>query len=76
MIHAKERIPKQYRIGNTYFMSLANSGKHLFSKHPKNPNHLNKDINGLLSVIIILGTDVNDHETVFNMEWLLMTQLQ
>ena len=58
---SKEKIPKQFRIGDTYFMSLATIRGHLFTRHPNNINH----VHGLLSVIIILGTDVHGEETVF-----------
>ena len=56
---AKENIPKQWRIGDTCFTSLATIGGNLYTRHPKNPNHVHKDSNDLLSVIIILGTDVH-----------------
>ena len=56
---AKERIPKQWSIGNTCFTSLENIGGNLFTRHPKNMNHVHKDSNDILSVIIVLGTDVH-----------------
>ena len=62
---AKEKIPKQCIIGDTYFTSLENIGGNLFTRHPKNLNNVHKDSNNLLSVIIILGTDFNGGETVF-----------
>ena len=63
---AKYKIPKQCRIGDTCFMSLANIGGNLFTRHPKNINHVHKDINDILSVIIILGTDVHGGKYFFN----------
>ena len=51
----KEKIPKKCRIGDTCFMQLATFGGNLFTIYPKNPNHIHKDSNDLLSVIIILG---------------------
>ena len=38
----------------------------LFKRHRKNLNNVHKDSNGILSVIIILGTNVHGGETVFN----------
>ena len=46
-------------------MSLANIGGNLFTRHPNNLNHLQKYSNDLLSVIIVLGTNVHGGETVF-----------
>ena len=66
MDKAKEKIPKQHIIGDIRFMSLATIEGNLFTIHPKNPNHVQKDSNDLLSVIIILGTYVHGRETVFN----------
>ena len=54
---AKENIPKQFRIPDTWIMSLAKFGGYLFTRNTKNNNHEHKDINNILSVIIILGTD-------------------
>ena len=65
MYTAKENIRKQSRIGDTCLTSLATIGGNLFTIHPNNLNHLQKDSNYLLSVIIILGTDVCGGETVF-----------
>ena len=66
MDKAKEKIPKQYRTGDTCFTSLATIGGNLFTRHPKNPNHVHKDSKNLLSVIIILGKNVHCGKTVFN----------
>ena len=55
---AKEKIPKQCRIGDTCFTSLATIGGNLFTRHPKNLNHVQKNSNTLLSMIIILATDI------------------
>ena len=65
MKKTKENIPKECRISDTCFTSLTTIGGNLYTRHPKNLNHVNKDIKYLLPVIIILGTDVNDGETVF-----------
>ena len=65
---AKEMIPKECIIGDTCFKSLTTIGVHLYTRHVKNLNHVHKDSKDLLSVIIILGTDVNDGETVFMIE--------
>ena len=65
MDKAKEMIPKECRIGETCFMSCANIGVNLYTRHPKNLNHVNKYSKDLLSVIIILGTYINGGETVF-----------
>ena len=59
MEKAKENIPKQCIIGDTCFTSLATIGVNLFTKHPKNLNHVHDDSNDILSVIIILGTNVH-----------------
>ena len=55
---AKENIPKQCRIGDTCFTLLEIIGGNLFKIHPNNNNDVHKDSNDILSVIIILGTDV------------------
>ena len=47
-------------------MSLETIGGNLFTRHPKNINHAHKDSHNLLSVIIILGTNVHGGEIVFN----------
>ena len=65
---SKEKIPKQYRIGDTCFTSLVNIGGNLFTRHPNNLNRVHKDSNDLLSVIITPGTDVHGDEIVFMME--------
>ena len=65
---AKEKIPKQFIIGDTCFTSLANIGCNLFTRHQKNLNHVHKDSNDLRSVIIILGTNFHGGKTVFLME--------
>ena len=44
-------------------MPLANIESNLFTRHPKNLNHVKKDINDILSVIIILRTHVHGGET-------------
>ena len=65
MDKAKEKIPKQCIIGDTCFTSLATIGGNLFTRHPKNLNRVHKDSNNILSVIIILGTNVHGGKTVF-----------
>ena len=52
IITAKEQIPQICRIGNTCFTYLAVNGGKLYSAHPENRNHVHKDKNYLLSVII------------------------
>ena len=64
--YAKENIPKKIRIGDTYFTSLATIGGNLYTRHPKKTNHVHKGINDILSVIIILGTDVCGGKKKFN----------
>ena len=66
MNKAKENIPKQCRIGDTCFTSLETIGVNLFTRHPKNIDHVHKDSNDPLSLIIIFGTNVYGGETVFN----------
>ena len=61
----KEMIPKECRIGHTCFMSLATVGRNLYTRNAKNLNHVQKDSKDLLSVMIILGTNVNCGEPVF-----------
>ena len=68
MDKAKEMIPNECRIGDTCFTSLATIVGNLKTRHPKNLNHVHKDSKDLLSVIIILGTDVHGGEPVFKME--------
>ena len=58
-------IPKECRIGDTCFTSFETIGGNLYTRHTKNLNHAHRDSKDLLSVIIILGTDVNGGETVF-----------
>ena len=65
MEKAKAMITKECRIGDTCFTSLETIGRNLYTRHVKNINHLHKDSKDLLSMIIILGADVNGDETVF-----------
>ena len=67
MDKAKEEIPKKCRIGDIYFISFATIGGSLFTIHSKNINRVQRDSSGILSVIILLGTDVKGGETVFIM---------
>ena len=64
----KENIRRKCRIGDTCFTSLATIGDDLFTRHPKNLNHLHRDSNDIMSVMIILGTYVHGGETVSIME--------
>ena len=61
----KAMIPKECRIGDTFFTSLATIGGNLYTRHVNNLNHVHKNGKDLLLVIIILVTDVNGAETVF-----------
>ena len=65
MDKAKYNIPKKCIIGDICFTSLATIGGNLFTGHPKNLNHIHKESNDILSVIIILGTNVHGGEKVF-----------
>ena len=60
----KYNIPKQCRICDTCFTLLATIRGNLFTRHPNNSNHVYKDVNYLLSVIIVLRTDVRGDESV------------
>ena len=60
----KENIPKQCRIGDACFMSLATFGGNLCTRHPKNINRVHKDSNNFLSVIIIMRTNAHGGETL------------
>ena len=53
MDKAKENIPRKCRIDDTCFTPLATIGGNLYTRHPKSLNHVHKDSNDLLSVIII-----------------------
>ena len=68
MNQAKSMIPVEFRISDTCFTTLATIEGNLYKRHLKNLNHLHKESKDLLSVIIILGTDVHGGETVFFME--------
>ena len=61
----KEKIPKKFRIGDTYFTSFATIGDNLYTIHAKNFNNVHRDSKDLLSVIIISGIDINGGEIVF-----------
>ena len=65
MNESKMMIPKECRIGDTCFTSLTTIGGNLYTRNEKNINHVQKYSKYLLSVIIILVTDVNGDETVF-----------
>ena len=68
MDKAKYMIPNECRIGDTCFTSLANIGGNLYTRHPKNLNLVHKDSKNLLSMIIILETEVHGGKTLFFME--------
>ena len=61
----RENIHKQCIISDTCFTSLEIIGSNLFTRYPKNLNHVNRYSNDILSVIIILGTNLYGDETVF-----------
>ena len=65
---AKAKIPKQCSIDDACFTPLATIGVSLYTREPKSLNNLQKYVNDLLSVIIILGTDVHVGETFFLMQ--------
>ena len=65
MDKAKEMTQKEFIIGDTCFTSLATIGGNIYTIHVKNLNHVQKYSKDILSVIIILGTDVNGGETFF-----------
>ena len=65
MEKTKDKIPKEFRIGDTCFMSLATIGGNLFKRHSNNLNHVHINSNNLMSVITILGTNVHGGETFF-----------
>ena len=65
MDKAKQKIPKECRIGDTCFTSFATIGGNLYTRHVKNLNRLHRDSKYFLSVIIILGIDVNGGGTIF-----------
>ena len=48
----KEKIPKQCRIRDTRFTSLASIGSNLFTRHQNKLNHVEKYSNAILSIII------------------------
>ena len=56
--------PKECIIGVTCFTSLATIGGNLYTRNVNNLNHVHKDSEDLLLVIIILRTDFNGSETV------------
>ena len=65
MDKGKEMIPRKCIIGDTCFTSFETIGGNLYTRHANNLNHVHRDSKDLLSVIIILVTDVNGGETVF-----------
>ena len=61
---AKQKIPKQCRIGDTCFKALETIGGNVYKRHQKSSYNVDKQFNDLLLVIIILVTDVHGGETV------------
>ena len=64
MEKAKEKISKECIICDTCFTSYATIGGNLYTRHAKNRNRVHNDSKDILSVIIILWTNVNGGETV------------
>ena len=65
MDKAKENTPKECIIGDTCFTSFAIIEGNLYKILPNNLNHVHRYSKYLLSVIIILGIDVNGGKIVF-----------
>ena len=70
----KRKIPSKCRIEETCFTSVALNGGKLFSNNPKSMNHVHKDTNYVLYVIITLGANIRGVDTVFydevkNLTW-------
>ena len=61
----KEILPSTCRIDETIFTSMTVIGGKLYCNHPKNWNHMHKDVKYLVSVIITLGKDIIGGDTVF-----------
>ena len=62
---AKEFLPSTCRIGKTIFTSMAVIGGRLYRNHPKNLNHMHKDVKDFVSVIITLGKYIIGGDAVF-----------
>ena len=62
---ANEILSLTCRIGKTIFTSMAVVGGRLYRNHPKNLNHMHKDVKYLVSVIITLGKDIIRGDTLF-----------
>ena len=58
-------LPSTFRIGKTIFTSMAVIGGQLYQNHARNLNHIHKDTNDLVSVIITLGKNITGGDTVF-----------
>ena len=65
---AKEILLSTCRIDETIFTSMAVIGGKLYRNHPKNRNHMHKDVKDLVSVIITLVKDISGGDTVIMME--------
>ena len=48
-----------------FFTSMAVIGGKLYRNHPKNLNHMHKDVKDLVSVIITLGKYISGGDTLF-----------
>ena len=66
IIKAKEKPPQKCRFGNTCFTSLSVIGGKIYSPHPNHRNHVHKDHNDFLSLIIKFGTNVSGGDNFFN----------
>ena len=64
----KRKLSGKIIIGNTCFTYVVLLGGILFSNSPNNHNHVRKDKNYLLSVIITLGTNVIGGDIFFHDE--------
>ena len=72
---AKEKIPGKYRIGDTCFTSLTTIEGNLYTKYTKDLNHVHKEVNDLLSVIIVLGNDVHSGQIIFIVNGITMNNI-
>ena len=61
----KEILSSTCRIGETIFTYKAVIGDKLYSSHPKTLNHVHKESKDLVSVMINLGGDISEGDTMF-----------
>ena len=59
LTETKEKIPSQCIIGKFLYIFIAVIGVKIYSNHPKNMNHVNKETKDLVSIIITLGTNIS-----------------